>query len=157
MSRPFIPNAYTRFFQKVDVVQFDPDACWIWKGASKGNGYGHVSVGGKNVPAHRHAYTLFVSKEIPAGMDVCHTCDTRSCVNPDHLFIGTRSENMADMKLKGRGAGGHRKHLKENQVQEIRQRLAAGVQPRRIANQMNVNYSTVASIKEGKSYGRIGK
>ncbi len=64
---------------------------------------------------------------------------------------------MQDMKAKGRGAGGNRKHLKENQVQEIRRRLGAGHEPRKIANQMDVNYGTVTAIKEGRSYVGIGE
>nr|WP_051686607.1 HNH endonuclease [Ochrobactrum sp. UNC390CL2Tsu3S39] len=140
-------NKVTAFLQKANTHGMDPERCWEWTGAGKGNGYGHTSQG----PAHRRAYEIFVAP-IPDGMDVCHTCDNRSCVNPDHLFLGTRAENMNDMKLKGRGAGGNRKHLKEAQVQEIRRRLAAGVRPRVVSETMNVNYATVTAIKEGRSY-----
>jgi len=155
-ERPFIPNPYTRFLSKVDTHCFDSTKCWEWMGASKGNGYGNVNVRGQNMPAHRYAYLLMVGP-IPDGQDVCHTCDQRRCVNPDHLFTGTRKENMSDCKFKGRAAGGSRKHLKESQIQEIRQRLAAGVPPRRIANHMDINYHTVTSIKRGDSYVGIGQ
>lgn len=154
---PFIQNRYGRFLSKVKHRDFSSTECWTWCGASKGNGYGNVRMGKKNETAHRHAYKLFVSPNIPDGMDVCHSCDNRCCVNPDHLFIGTRRENMAAMKQKGRGAGGARKHLREDQIQEIRQRLAAGVSPRQIANQLGVNYGTVTSIKRGESYVGLGK
>lgn len=150
MSGP-IPNRYTRFLQKVGVKVFDPAACWPWTGAGKGNGYGNVRVKTANVPAHRYAYELFCGP-VPAGQDVCHSCDNRWCVNPDHLFLGSRSENMADMKLKGRGDGGCRKHLTERQAQEIRRRLNTGVPASRIADQLNVNYHTVTAIKRGESY-----
>lgn len=144
-------NKATAFLQKVNTNGMNPDVCWPWLGAGKGNGYGHTSTG----PAHRVSFKLFVG-EIPNGMDVCHTYDNRNCVNPDHLFLGTRAENMADMIHKGRGAGGARKHLREHQVQEIRRRLHAGGSPRVIAETMNINYGTVTAIKEGRSYGRIG-
>ena len=85
-------------------------------------------------------------------MDVCHRCDNRWCVNPYHLFVGTRAENMADMKAKGRGDGGNRKHLSEKLVQEIRRRLHAGTAPRVIAETMDVNYATITAIKSGRSY-----
>lgn len=145
-------NRFTAFFQKVDTHGFNPDVCWEWRGAGKGNGYGHTSQG----PAHRVAYEWFVG-EIPAGMDVCHICDNRWCVNPDHLFIGTRLENMADMKAKRRGDGPNRKHIREHVVQEIRRRLAAGVKPRVIAQTLDVNYGTVTAIKRGDRYVGIGE
>jgi hypothetical protein len=156
MKRSYTPNKYTRFLSKVDVMGFDPVFCWPWTGAGKGNGYGSVRVAGKNVTAHRVAHELFIGP-VPPGLDVCHTCDNRMCVNPDHLFAGTRKENMADMSLKGRGAGYTRKHLKEDAVQEIRRRLFAGHTPRKISNQMGVGYGTVTAIKEERSYVGIGE
>jgi hypothetical protein len=64
---------------------------------------------------------------------------------------------MEDMKAKGRGAGGNRKHLKETHIQEIRRRLNAGSRPRDIAEQMGVNYSTVTAIARGSSYGSVSQ
>lgn len=154
--RPFTPNIYTRFLSKVKVEEFNSVNCWIWTGAGKGNGYGGLTINGVSHSSHRAAYKLFCG-DIPAGNDVCHTCDNRFCVNPDHLFLGTRKENMEDMVLKGRGDGGHRKHLNEAQVQEIRRRLISGHSPRKIANQMDVNYHTITSIKRKERYVGIGE
>lgn len=147
----FIPNKYTAFLQKVDTQGFNPNACWVFTGAGKGNGYGNVNVDGKQISAHRRAYELFCGS-VPEGFDVCHTCDNRWCVNPDHLFVGTRKENMEDCMSKGRTDGGNRKHLTENRVQEIRRRLKLGMSPRRISQQMDVNYHTVTAIQRGASY-----
>ena len=140
-------NRITAFLRKVNTNGMDPAVCWNWVGAGKGNGYGHTSRG----PAHRVAHELFVGP-VPDGMDVCHSCDNRSCVNPDHLFIGSRAENMADAMAKGRTEGGHRKHLKEAQVQEVKRRLALGLSQSRIAADMDLHHVTVSNIATGRAY-----
>lgn len=152
----FVPNKYTAFLQKVDVKGFNPLVCWVFLGAGKGNGYGSVTVAGKQISAHRRAYELFCGP-VRKGLDVCHTCDNRWCVNPDHLFVGTRKTNMEDCIAKGRTAGGNRKYLTESQVQEIHRRLKSGMSMRRISQQMDVNYGTVSAIKRGVSYNVVSK
>lgn len=104
--------------------------------------------------AHRKSFLLF-NGDIPDGFDVCHRCDNRWCVNPKHLFLGTRSDNMADAMEKNRTAGGNRKHITQAKVQEVMRRIRCGEANADIARALDVNRSTVSNIRNGNSY--VGK
>ena len=69
-----------------------PDGCWIWMGALKGGGYGHINTKGRHFPVHRVAYEALVGP-IPVGLQLDHLCRTRTCVNPAHLEPVTAREN----------------------------------------------------------------
>ncbi len=91
----------TRFKNKFKIRK---NGCWEWIGSKSPLGYGRFSFLGAPVYAHRFAYEIFklTTTTIPKGMCICHSCDNTSCVNPEHLWLGTMTENIADRDRKGR-------------------------------------------------------
>lgn len=84
------------------VKKADGDECWAWQSCIANNGYGLFSSKGRRQSAHRYSYELHYGP-IPKGMCVCHKCDNKPCVRPDHFFLGTHKDNAVDRQAKGRG------------------------------------------------------
>ena len=123
------------------------DGCWEWNGTPKGNGYCRCRYGGKEELAHRVSYMVHHG-DIPEGLFVCHTCDNRKCVNPDHLFVGTAKDNLDDMRRKGRGRGGTRYPKKiARQIRELRDQ---GLSCRFVGQELGVSEKYVSEVYRGK-------
>lgn len=136
-------------------------SCWLWTGCTAPNGYGVINESGKKGRrwyAHRYSYTLHRGP-IPDGSIVCHKCDVRSCVNPDHLFLGTCKVNMQDAASKNRMVHGedcHSAHLTEEIVKEIRARFAGGgCTYRGLAREYGVYDGTIKDAVTGHTWARV--
>lgn len=158
------PSIEQRFWPRVDR-RGGPDACWLWTGAHNlgPRPYGLVSVNGRPMLAHRVSYILSFGA-IEAGLDICHRCDNPPCVNPSHLFPGTRKENMADGTSKGRLVG--KRHvegvahpfakLNPTSVREMRALYAAGgVDTFALAAKYGVRQSTAWAAIRGFTWKSV--
>lgn len=124
--------------------------CFLWIGASLPKGYGIIKRPGerRQYYAHRLAYMIHKG-EIPDRVQVCHSCDNPSCVNPKHLFLGTSKDNHQDMKVKNRHLYGERNteaKLTDRDVKEIRVMWVAGVRQRKIGLAYGVCQGTISRI-----------
>lgn len=113
--RKFCGRKEELFWAKVKKM----DSCWLWTACLDVRGYGQFSFNRRRISAHRYSYQLAHGK-IADDLCVLHKCDVPHCVNPDHLFLGTRADNTADMEAKGRAKYENRTKLTPDQVREIR-------------------------------------
>jgi hypothetical protein len=132
--------------------------CWLWSGAANGEGYGTFHVRPKNLMAHRFSWSLH-NGPIPDGLFALHKCDTPACVNPDHLFLGTKGDNARDKARKGRchdnrGERHGMSKLTDFQVSCIRLRLDEGQTQTRIAADFGVAQCTISDIATGRRRNR---
>jgi hypothetical protein len=158
-----------RFWAKVDRGA-DDGGCWIWTGGRFSGEYGRFKADRRDLKAHRVAYEL-ARGSIPAGMFVCHRCDNPPCVNPAHLFIGTNTDNMADMRAKRRqaigprnwarrnperlprGADNERAKLDDAKVLEIRARYNRGEATQtQLAAEYGVRQTCISGIVRGRAW-----
>ncbi len=151
--------------------------CWLWSAALKPNGYAMIGEKMRGAETkwyvHRLSWRIHFG-EIPQGLDVCHHCDVRNCVRPDHLFLGTRAHNLADMRRKVRGYSAFRsapiihrvaiehsvatrkrrmgtcRVLLTRQVVIVKDLLQAGRSQDSVAAELGVSQSIISRIKLGQ-------
>lgn len=134
------------------------DGCWEWTGAKDGRGYGGLKVNKKMVKAHRLSWTIH-NGDISDDLFCCHHCDNPACVRPEHLFVGTHSDNMRDMSVKGRttrttrhrpiGIVNGRAKLTPIEVAEIRSRKDGNL---RLSAEFRISVSQIKRIRSNERW-----
>lgn len=138
----------TRFEAKYEVIP--ESGCWLWTAALWGNNrYGCFGTRGRMESAHKVSLRFY--KGIDTGPDehVCHKCDVTICVNPDHLFVGSASDNMIDMVAKGRQVTTFVKKLTDEELEQARSMRRNGEQVKRIAVVFGMSPSHMSRILKG--------
>ena len=145
----FTEKIKTNFWKKVNKT----DSCWEWTATNFKLGYGYFSYtfNGKRTHIGAHRFSAILHGMDIDGLCVCHTCDNRSCVNPEHLFVGTHADNMKDMAKKNRS----RSNLTVDQVKEIRRLLKTKMKQKDIAKELGVRKQQVSQIKCGRTHKYI--
>lgn len=130
------------------------DGCWLWSLGTDRDGYGKAAMRGSSVRAHRLSYATF-NGEITDGLDVCHTCDVRNCVNPKHLWLGTHADNNADMVAKQRqvrGSRAGRAKLTPKKVLRLRRLRADGWSYRALGREFGISHTNAKNAAAGSSW-----
>lgn len=149
-----------RFWSKVNILE--ENDCWNWLAGGRGVGYGCFKYNGKAIDSHRMAWFLTYG-EFP-NLLVCHSCDNRACCNPNHLFLGTYSDNAKDAFKKGRrkapenktrGENRYNSKLKDRDVIEIKNLLNNGIGGSELARKFNVTRGLISNIKTKKAWDWI--
>lgn len=145
-----------RFWSNINKP--NEQGCMLWEGRIHNTGYGIFGVNSVQVLAHRFAWGL-THGPIPNGLFVCHTCDVRACCNPNHLFLGTSLDNIADMIKKERNSRGETRYnakLTDNKVRTIRIDYASGdCTYQSLANTHGVTLSCIESVIQRKTWKHV--
>lgn len=163
MTDQEIPQKHIdRFWSKVKKAE----GCWEWSAGLYPTGYGIFNVFGRTIRAHRFAWTI-TNGAIPSGLMVCHKCDNRKCVRPDHLFLGTMLENARDCVAKGRHAGQRHPErmargiaqgcakLTDEKVVYLRIAIKQGKSTRTVARELGVSQYAVSMAFHGKTWAHV--
>jgi hypothetical protein len=151
---------FAPFWDRVDFhTEIAENGCHLFTGHRNRDGYGRIRYLGKLVFVHRKVWEKHNGRTIPESMCVCHTCDTPNCINPQHLFLGTQKENMADRAKKGRydhrGEKNNAAKLTESQVIQIRKLLSERVSYKHLAEAYGVSVGLLEQIKRRSVWSHI--
>ena len=149
----WMKTRFQKFWEKVDTNS-NPEGCWEWTAHIKNTGYGQF--GPRNRGAHRVSWEMHFGA-IPPGLLVCHHCDNRRCVRPDHLFVGTATDNLRDAARKGRTATGNRNHnakLSDREVEELRG-IGRRISQRKLARMYGVSQTTIRDSQKGATWRHV--
>jgi hypothetical protein len=144
-------NHLIPLLEKLKRYDLAKSGCWEWNATIEKDGYGVFTHGrGQQIRAHRAAYEAAFGA-VPAGVLVCHKCDNRKCINPDHLFLGSPADNTQDMVRKGRarirrGTAHHNLKLTDDQIVIIRARRGNGESLKEIAADFGVSFQHVSRL-----------
>lgn len=155
---PTPPQPTTKDIERFNAKVHRTDSCWEWTGSRRHDGYGQFRYKGTVGKAHRFAWFFFYG-EWP-DLYVCHRCDNPSCVNPDHLFLGTHQDNVADMVAKDRQRNGAsygkcagENHpaakLTQEQIDMIRSGHFGDMLQREIADLLGVSQTQISKVQLG--------
>jgi hypothetical protein len=130
--------------------------CWLWLKSVDRYGYGQWTRyhGGRRVTAHRMAYEIH-NGPLPAGACVCHRCDVRSCVRPDHLWLGTVAENNADKVDKGRQSRGEKSGLAKLTAEDVARIRAHPGSHQDAADLFRVSQSLIWAVRSGRAWSHV--
>lgn len=152
-----VPNNSTLQFRlEIGSIPEPNTGCWLWLRNIEGSGYPMIKYKGKNIHGNRAAWEVYRGP-IPDGLCVLHSCDVRSCINPDHLFLGTKRDNAIDMVKKGRAnrPAGERHSGSKLTDENVIDILQSPKSLRQLAKQYKVGPATISSIRNGRTWRHI--
>lgn len=156
------PSIFVKFYRYSPIGRPNNE-CWEWFGPVSDRCYGRLNCQ-KGFVYATHLALLIDGRPLPPDKEPCHTCDNPPCINPTHLFIGSRSDNMKDCYGKGRrqsafarfiGTKNHKAKLDAGQIRQIRSLRADGKTQKHIADIFDIDPSTVAQIVNGKTWRHV--
>jgi len=164
LQRPLKTKGMAELSLKERLEKFskrnEKTGCIEWTGSCDCDGYGQTSKD-RNYRTHRLAYEIYVGP-IPEGKLVCHHCDNPSCINTDHLYLGTHKDNVRDKMERGRaniptGEKSASSKLTEEQAIELIRAKKSGKSTKAISDQFNISYYTVLEIVRGRSWKHLDR